>query len=74
MVRVSSPLGLECCRENLWSSTGREAKCPGTLQMGDETQRNETEARGAAVQLQTARSSLKRQPSDPASFGSRHVH
>ena len=74
LVRVNSPLGLECSRENLWSSTGREAKCPGILQMGDETQWDETEAWGATVQLHTVWSSLERQPRDPASFESRHEH
>lgn len=65
VVRVVSPLGLECSRENLWSLTGREAKCPGIHQMGSETQRDETEAWGATGQLHTARSSLEKAAQGP---------
>ena len=65
VVGVNSPLGLECSRENLWSSTGREAKCPGILQMGNETQWDETEAWGVTVQLHTAWSSLEKAPRGP---------
>ena len=65
VVGVNSPLGLECSRENLWSSTGREAKCPGILQMGNETQWDETEAWGVTVQLHTAWSSLEKAARGP---------